>query len=123
MRVLVVDDERNIRPTLRVCLEGFGREVREAATPEAALAALAQGPADLAFVDLRLGTARSGSSGWARAERGPASTRAPGVCPRCPTGADRAGLRRAPGAVIAASYAHAEHWRTPNRFQGARTWT
>ncbi|NVJ16960.1 sigma-54 dependent transcriptional regulator [Myxococcus sp. AM010] len=57
MRVLVVDDERNIRHTLRVCLEGFGCEVREAATPEAALAALAQGPADLALVDLRLGTA------------------------------------------------------------------
>jgi NtrC-family two-component system response regulator AlgB len=56
MRVLVVDDERNIRHTLRVCLEGLGCEVREAATPEAALAALAQGPADLAFVDLRLGT-------------------------------------------------------------------
>ncbi|MFY2558993.1 sigma-54-dependent transcriptional regulator [Corallococcus terminator] len=57
MRVLVVDDERNIRHTLRVCLEGFGCEVREAATPEAALAALAQAPADLAFVDLRLGSA------------------------------------------------------------------
>ncbi|RYZ36405.1 MAG: sigma-54-dependent Fis family transcriptional regulator [Myxococcaceae bacterium] len=57
MRVLVVDDERNIRHTLRVCLEGFGCEVREAATPEAALAALAQGPSDLAFVDLRLGNA------------------------------------------------------------------
>ncbi|AKQ69915.1 Response regulator of zinc sigma-54-dependent two-component system [Myxococcus hansupus] len=57
MRVLVVDDERNIRHTLRVCLEGFGCEVREAATPDAALAALAQGPVDLAFVDLRLGTA------------------------------------------------------------------
>jgi two-component system, NtrC family, response regulator AlgB len=57
MRVLVVDDERNIRNTLRICLEGFGCVVREATTPEAALAALAQGPADLAFVDLRLGTA------------------------------------------------------------------
>src|SRR5512143_3841009 len=57
MRVLVVDDERNIRNTLRICLEGFGCVVREASTPEAALAALAQGPADLAFVDLRLGTA------------------------------------------------------------------
>ncbi|MBN8473149.1 response regulator [Corallococcus exiguus] len=32
MRVLVVDDERNIRHTLRVCLEGLGCEVREAAT-------------------------------------------------------------------------------------------
>ncbi len=57
MRVLVVDDERNIRHTLRVCLEGLGCQVREAMTAEAALAALAQGPADLAFVDLRLGTA------------------------------------------------------------------
>ncbi|WNG43001.1 sigma-54-dependent Fis family transcriptional regulator [Archangium minus] len=56
MRVLVVDDERNIRTTLRMCLEGLGCEVREAATPDAALAALAQAPADLAFVDLRLGT-------------------------------------------------------------------
>ncbi|WP_456062040.1 sigma-54-dependent transcriptional regulator [Archangium lipolyticum] len=57
MRVLVVDDERNIRTTLRMCLEGLGCEVREAPTAEAALAALAQAPADLAFVDLRLGTA------------------------------------------------------------------
>jgi NtrC-family two-component system response regulator AlgB len=57
MRVLVVDDERNIRATLRVCLEGFGCEVREATSPEGALAALAQAPADLAFVDLRLGNA------------------------------------------------------------------
>ncbi|WP_309892243.1 sigma-54 dependent transcriptional regulator [Archangium sp.] len=57
MRVLVVDDERNIRTTLRMCLEGLGCEVREAATAEAALAALAQAPADLAFVDLRLGMA------------------------------------------------------------------
>ncbi|MCY1073059.1 sigma-54 dependent transcriptional regulator [Archangium sp. miwbw1] len=57
MRVLVVDDERNIRTTLRMCLEGLGCEVREAATADAALAALAQSPADLAFVDLRLGTA------------------------------------------------------------------
>src|SRR5690349_18950218 len=56
MRVLVVDDERNIRTTLRMCLEGLGCEVREAATADAALAALAQAPADLAFVDLRLGT-------------------------------------------------------------------
>ena len=54
-RVLVVDDERNIRAMLRVCLEEEGCEVREAGSTEAALAALASGPADLAFVDLRLG--------------------------------------------------------------------
>jgi NtrC-family two-component system response regulator AlgB len=55
-RVLVVDDERNIRALLRVCLEQAGCEVREAGSAEAALAALASGPAELAFVDLRLGT-------------------------------------------------------------------
>ncbi len=55
LRILVVDDERNIRSALRVCLEQSGCEVVEAPTPEAALAALAQRPFDMAFVDLRLG--------------------------------------------------------------------
>jgi two-component system, NtrC family, response regulator AlgB len=55
-RVLVVDDERNIRSMLRLCLEQAGCEVREAGSAEAALAALAAAPVDLAFVDLRLGT-------------------------------------------------------------------
>jgi NtrC-family two-component system response regulator AlgB len=56
-RVLVVDDERNIRTTLGVCLEGIGCEVRGVATPDAALAALAERPYDVAFLDLRLGDA------------------------------------------------------------------
>jgi len=55
LRILVVDDERNIRSALRLCLEQAGSEVVEAATGEAALAALAQRPFDIAFVDLRLG--------------------------------------------------------------------
>ena len=55
LRILIVDDERNIRSALRVCLEQAGCEVAEAATAEAALAALAQRPFDMAFVDLRLG--------------------------------------------------------------------
>ncbi len=54
-RVLVVDDEKNIRRTLAVCLEGFGCAVTEAGTAEAALEALARAPHDLAFLDLRLG--------------------------------------------------------------------
>jgi len=54
-RVMVVDDERNIRATLRVCLEGLGCSVAEAATAEAALSVAAQQPFELAFVDLRLG--------------------------------------------------------------------
>ncbi|MGA9522321.1 MAG: sigma-54 dependent transcriptional regulator [Myxococcaceae bacterium] len=52
---LVVDDERNIRQTLRVCIEGLGSRVIEAATAEAALASMRQSAVDLAFVDLRLG--------------------------------------------------------------------
>ncbi len=55
-RILVVDDEKNIRSTLRICLEGLGHTVVEAATPEAALAAIKQHPFELAFVDLRIGT-------------------------------------------------------------------
>src|ERR1700682_3486836 len=54
-RVLVVDDERNIRRTLTICLQGLGCAVTEAATSEAALDALGRSAFDLAFVDLRLG--------------------------------------------------------------------
>jgi NtrC-family two-component system response regulator AlgB len=53
--VLVVDDERNIRATLAVCLEGLGCRVAQAATGAAALEALRLAPYDLAFLDLRLG--------------------------------------------------------------------
>jgi len=55
LRVLVVDDEKNIRVTLAVCLEAMGCTVAQAATSGAALDALAAHPFDLAFVDLRLG--------------------------------------------------------------------
>ena len=55
MRVLVVDDERNIRRTLAVCLESLGCEATECGSSAAALEALARAPFDLAFVDLRLG--------------------------------------------------------------------
>ncbi len=46
-RVLVVDDERNIRRTLRMVLEGEGAEVLEAATGEEALAILADANASV----------------------------------------------------------------------------
>src|SRR5262249_40344585 len=55
LRVLVVDDEKNIRTTLSLCLEQLGCAVTATATPEAALTALRQQPYDLAFLDLRLG--------------------------------------------------------------------
>ena len=54
LRVLVIDDEKNIRTTLQVCLEGLGAEVATAGTPEAAIAAVERAPFDLAFLDLRL---------------------------------------------------------------------
>ena len=53
--VLVVDDEKNIRATLTMCLEAIGCGVTSASTGEAALAAVERKPFDLAFLDLRLG--------------------------------------------------------------------
>jgi NtrC-family two-component system response regulator AlgB len=55
LRVLVIDDEKNIRATLSLCLEQMGCAVTAVATAEAALAALRQEPHGLAFLDLRLG--------------------------------------------------------------------
>jgi two-component system, NtrC family, response regulator AlgB len=43
-RVLVVDDEKNIRRTLTLCLEGLGCAVTEAGSSAAALEALARAP-------------------------------------------------------------------------------
>jgi two-component system, NtrC family, response regulator AlgB len=52
--VLVVDDEKNIRTTLGVCLEGLGCRVTGAPSAGAAREWIARQPFDLAFVDLRL---------------------------------------------------------------------
>jgi NtrC-family two-component system response regulator AlgB len=53
--VLVIDDEKNIRATLTMCLEGIGCKVTTASSTDAALAAVERRPFDLAFLDLRLG--------------------------------------------------------------------
>jgi NtrC-family two-component system response regulator AlgB len=53
--VLVVDDEKNIRATLTMCLEAIGCVVTSASTSEAALAAVERRAFDVAFLDLRLG--------------------------------------------------------------------
>ncbi len=53
--VLIIDDEKNIRATLRVCLEDVGARVVEAASAEAAKTALLRRSFALAFLDLRLG--------------------------------------------------------------------
>ena len=55
-RVLVIDDEKNIRATLAMCLEASGATVATATSADAALAALEREPFDLAFLDLRLGS-------------------------------------------------------------------
>jgi two-component system, NtrC family, response regulator AlgB len=57
--VLVVDDEKNIRQTLRVCLETMEAAVTEASSVQAAEDAAARAVFDLVFLDLRLG-AQSG---------------------------------------------------------------
>jgi len=55
MRILIVDDEPNIRRTLRVALEASGHAVAEAASGPAARKLIERQPADVALVDLRLG--------------------------------------------------------------------
>ncbi|MCX4240882.1 sigma-54-dependent transcriptional regulator [Paraliomyxa miuraensis] len=55
-KILVVDDERNIRRTLRMVLEGEGATVVEAATGEAALVELAaaQSPIEVIITDVMM---------------------------------------------------------------------
>jgi NtrC-family two-component system response regulator AlgB len=55
MRILIVDDEPNIRQTLRLALEAMGHTVAEAATGADALREVERQPFDLALVDVRLG--------------------------------------------------------------------
>ena len=57
--VLIVDDEKNIRHTLRVCLEALDADVAEAGSVQAALEAIGRAAFDLVFLDLKLG-AQSG---------------------------------------------------------------
>ncbi|MEM1414742.1 MAG: sigma-54 dependent transcriptional regulator [Myxococcota bacterium] len=52
--VLVVDDEKNIRRTLRMVLEGAGLDVLEAGTAEEGLATLGDEEVDLVLLDIKL---------------------------------------------------------------------
>jgi len=56
LAVLVVDDEKNIRHTLRVCLEAMDADVTEASSAQGALESIGRGAFDVVFLDLRLGT-------------------------------------------------------------------
>jgi NtrC-family two-component system response regulator AlgB len=57
LKTLVVDDEVNIRKTLSLCLEGNGHTVVAVSNSDDAVAEASRRSFDLAFVDLRLGTA------------------------------------------------------------------
>ncbi len=52
--ILICDDEKNIRRTLGMVLEGLGHRVHEAATAEDALAILEREEIELAILDVRL---------------------------------------------------------------------
>lgn len=52
--VLIVDDEKNIRTTLTMCLESLGCEVKSVGSAEAALKEVGLHPPELVFLDLRL---------------------------------------------------------------------
>jgi len=53
-RILVVDDEKNIRRTLTMILRSAGYQVREAASGEEGIARLAEGPSDVVLLDVNL---------------------------------------------------------------------
>ena len=55
LRVLILDDELEIRRTLTTCLELGGHRVTSCANPREALDELSRSPFDLVFLDLRLG--------------------------------------------------------------------
>ncbi|MBE0603539.1 MAG: hypothetical protein IH611_07920, partial [Deltaproteobacteria bacterium] len=55
--ILVVDDETNIRKTLTICLETDGHRVAAVSNFGDAVAEASRKAFQLAFVDLRLGTA------------------------------------------------------------------
>ncbi|HVR83345.1 MAG TPA: response regulator, partial [Planctomycetota bacterium] len=54
-RALIVDDEKNIRTTLSVCLEGQGCTVAQAASADQGLEAVSRQHYDIVFLDLQLG--------------------------------------------------------------------
>ena len=77
LAVLIIDDEKNIRATLAVCLEALGCQVTGVTSAEEAVAAIARQPFDMAFLDLRLGQ-DSGLDLLPRAAGGSAGSRSGG---------------------------------------------
>lgn len=56
-RILIVDDELNIRKTLSMCLESDGHEVFAVSNAEDTIAEVSRRSFDIVFLDLRLGAA------------------------------------------------------------------
>jgi len=69
--VLIVDDEKNIRRTVRMVLEGEGFAVEEASSGEEALARLPDVGADVMLLDVQL----PGISASRRSSASPSSRR------------------------------------------------
>lgn len=74
--VLIVDDEKNIRRTLQMVLEGAGFNVLDAATAEEGLSLLTQNEIDLAILDVRL-PGMSGVDALQKIRERPESARLP----------------------------------------------
>lgn len=53
-QLLIVDDEASMRAVIRRCLTDSTHEIREAGDAQAALAALAERPADVVFCDVQM---------------------------------------------------------------------
>ena len=53
-RLLIVDDERPVRGMIHRCLQDLGHEIGEAENAPAALASMAQAPADVVFCDVQM---------------------------------------------------------------------
>lgn len=64
-RVLVIEDEDDIRLLARMILEGAGHQVTDASTGEAGLDAMQDGETDVVLLDIRL----PGIDGWEVLER------------------------------------------------------
>ena len=52
--ILIVDDERSMREIIRHCIGDLGHQIREAENAQAALARMAERPADVVFCDIQM---------------------------------------------------------------------
>ena len=53
-QLLIVDDEEAVRRLIRLSLERLGHDIREAGHAQAALAAMAEKPADVVYCDVQM---------------------------------------------------------------------